>query len=91
MAWLSPLFDPRKRVDDGGDNISARCQWRLLESEMKIESFSFGSIRIDGTIHEDDVVIDSGVVRKRDQKPSRKFRGANCAAEITGSRSWDRS
>lgn len=42
---------------------------------MKIQSFSFGSIRIDGINYEDDVVIDGGVVRKRDKKPSRKFRG----------------
>jgi hypothetical protein len=42
---------------------------------MKIDGFSFGSIRIDGTVYEDDVVIDSGAVRKRDKKPSRKFRG----------------
>jgi hypothetical protein len=42
---------------------------------MKIENFSFGSIRIDGTVYEDDVVIDAGAVRKRDKKPSRKFRG----------------
>jgi hypothetical protein len=41
---------------------------------MKIENFSFGSIRIDGTVYEDDVVIDVGSVRKRDKKPSRKFR-----------------
>ena len=42
---------------------------------MKIQEFSFGSIRIDGTVYEDDVVIDGGVVRKREKKPSRKFRG----------------
>jgi hypothetical protein len=42
---------------------------------MKIENFSFGSIRIDGTVYEDDVVIDRGAVRKRDKRPSRKFRG----------------
>jgi len=45
-------------VDDGGDNTPTRCQWRLLKGEMKIEDFSFGSIRIDGTVYEDDVVID---------------------------------
>ena len=43
--------------------------------EMKIDGFSFCSVRIDGTVYEDDVVIDSGEVRKRDKKPSRKFRG----------------
>lgn len=47
----------------------------IAGGEMKIDGFSFGSIRIDGTVYEDDVAIDSGVVRKRDKKPSRKFRG----------------
>ena len=41
---------------------------------MRFESFSFGSIRIDGITYEHDVVIDRGEVRKRKKKPSRKFR-----------------
>src|SRR5215467_5785173 len=41
---------------------------------MKIEGFSFGSIRIDGTTYEHDVVIDQGRVRRRSKKPSKKFR-----------------
>ena len=41
---------------------------------MRFESFSFGSIRIDGTTYEHDVVIDRGAVRKRKKKPSRKLR-----------------
>ena len=41
---------------------------------MRFESFSFGSIRIDGETYEKDVVIDRGKVRKRDKKPSKKFR-----------------
>lgn len=43
---------------------------------MRFESFSFGSIRIDGITYEHDVVIDRGEVRKRNKKPSRKFRDA---------------
>jgi hypothetical protein len=43
---------------------------------MRFESFSFGSIRIDGTTHEHDVVIDRGEVRKREKQPSKKFRDA---------------
>ena len=43
---------------------------------MRIEKFSFGSIRIDGVTHEHDVVIDRGTVRKRKKKPSKKFRDA---------------
>ena len=43
---------------------------------MRFEHFSFGSIRIDGTTHEHDIVIDRGEVRKRKKKPSKKFRDA---------------
>jgi len=41
---------------------------------MRFESFSFGSIRIDGVTYTHDVVIDRGPVRKRKKKPSKKFR-----------------
>jgi len=41
---------------------------------MHFEDFSFGSIRIDGTTYENDVVIDRGEVSKRKKKPSKKFR-----------------
>ena len=41
---------------------------------MRFESFSFGSIRIDGTTYDHDVVIDRGEVRKREKQPSKKFR-----------------
>ncbi len=41
---------------------------------MHFENFSFGSIRIDGTTHEHDVVIDRGEIRKRKKKPSKKYR-----------------
>ncbi len=43
---------------------------------MRFEAFSFGSIRIDGVTYEHDVVIDSGRVRRRKKKPSKKFRDA---------------
>src|SRR5437762_6397686 len=43
---------------------------------MRFQKFSFGSIRIDGTTYEHDVVIDRGEVRKRKKKPSKKFREA---------------
>ena len=42
---------------------------------MRFQKFSFGSIRIDGTVYEHDVVIDRGDVRKHKKKPSKKFRG----------------
>lgn len=41
---------------------------------MRIEAFSFGSIRIDGITYNHDVVIDRGEVRRREKKPSKKFR-----------------
>jgi len=43
---------------------------------MQFESFSFGSIRIDGITYEHDVVIDRGEVRKRKKGPSQRFRDA---------------
>ena len=45
-----------------------------LEVGMRFKDFSFGSIRIDGTTYDYDVVIDRGEVRKRKKKPSKKFR-----------------
>lgn len=41
---------------------------------MHFEAFSFGSITIDGTMYEQDVVIDRGKISKRKKKPSKKFR-----------------
>ena len=38
---------------------------------MRIEGFSFGSIRIDGASYDYDVVIDRAEVRKRKKKASR--------------------
>ena len=43
---------------------------------MRFQKFSFGSIRIDGTTYEHDVVIDRGKISKRRKKPSKKFREA---------------
>jgi hypothetical protein len=41
---------------------------------MHFDSFAFGSIGIDGTVHEHDVIIDRCEIRKRKKKPSKKFR-----------------
>lgn len=41
---------------------------------MEFERFAFGSIRIDGTTYEHDVVIEGGRVRKRKKGPSRALR-----------------
>ena len=41
---------------------------------MRFDKFSFGSIQIDGSTYEHDVVVDRGEVSKRKKKPSKKFR-----------------
>ncbi len=41
---------------------------------MQYENFSFGCLRIDGSTYEQDVIIDRGKIRKRQKKPSKKFR-----------------
>lgn len=41
---------------------------------MRFKEFQFGRIRIDGVLHERDVVIDRGEVRERKKKASKKFR-----------------
>jgi len=43
---------------------------------LHFDSFSFGLIRIDGQSYEHDVIIDRGEIRKRNKKPSKKFREA---------------
>jgi hypothetical protein len=43
---------------------------------MRIEGFTFGSISIDGATYEHDVVIDRGNLRRRQKKPSKRFRDA---------------
>ena len=40
---------------------------------MRFDHFSFGTIRIDGSTCEHDVVIDRGKVRKRKKRPSKQF------------------
>ncbi len=41
---------------------------------MHFDKFSFGTLRIDGSTYEQDVVIDRGEIRNRKKTPSRKFR-----------------
>lgn len=41
---------------------------------MRVQHFSFGSIRIDGVTYEHDVIIERGEVRKRQKKGSKKLR-----------------
>src|SRR5258708_34929266 len=41
---------------------------------MRFDNFSCGSLQIDGTVYEHDVIIDRGEIRKRKKKLSKKFR-----------------
>jgi hypothetical protein len=41
---------------------------------MHFDKFSFGTLRINGSVYEQDVVIDCGEIRKRKKAPSRRFR-----------------
>lgn len=43
---------------------------------MHFRNFSFGTIEIDGTTYQHDVVIDRGKIRRRDKAPSKKLRHA---------------
>lgn len=41
---------------------------------MKFGSFSFGSLQIDATVYDYDLLIDQGEIRKRKKKPSKRLR-----------------
>jgi hypothetical protein len=41
---------------------------------MRFDNFSFGSLQIDDSTYENDVIIDRGKLRDRKKKPSKKFR-----------------
>jgi hypothetical protein len=43
---------------------------------MRIDRFTFGSIRVNDVTYDHDVVIAGGEVRKRKKKPSKPFRDA---------------
>jgi hypothetical protein len=55
-----------------------RILWEALynfqEACMNFEEYSFGSIQIDGTTYDDDVIIDRGEISKRPKKQSKKYR-----------------
>lgn len=46
----------------------------LSKDRLEFQAFSFGSISINGTTYDYDVMIDRGQVLKRKKKPSKKFR-----------------
>jgi hypothetical protein len=64
VVGLLPFYVPEVRVK------RVCC---LREVEMKFGHFSFGSIQIDDTTYEHDVMIDRGEVLKRKKKPSKRF------------------
>jgi len=51
------------------ERVTTPCK----EAYMRFDRFSFGTIRVDGTTCEHDVVIDRGEVRKRKKGPSKQF------------------
>jgi hypothetical protein len=59
----TPTLARGERVRDGERRV-----------RMHFEKFSFGSVQIDGSRCEYDVVIDRGEIRKRKKKPSKQFR-----------------
>ncbi len=64
--------------DDPGNVLRRASRVRGVTSSREVlvhfESFSFGSIRIDGVTYEYDVVIDRGEIRKRKKKASKQYR-----------------
>ena len=42
---------------------------------MKFEDFTFGCIRVDGSLYDHDLIVDHGKIRKRKKQPSKKYRG----------------
>jgi hypothetical protein len=56
--------------------VSTWVRFMSKRVPLRFEGFSFGLIRIDDTTYEHDVVIDRGHIRKRNKKPSKKFRDA---------------
>jgi hypothetical protein len=58
---------------------------------MRIDQFTFGSIRIDDDVYEHDVVIDRGRVSKRKKQPSKPFRDSfgHTPLSIQESIPWD--
>ena len=41
---------------------------------MRFEDFTFGRIRVDGTLCDHDLIVDRGKTRKRKKNPSKKYR-----------------
>lgn len=70
VPWAGTIATRRALIAEDPAKVAPK------ERPMRFESFSFGSIQIDGLTYEHDVVIDRGKIRKRKKKPSQKFRDA---------------
>ena len=76
----SPVFfrgeEPIRRWFTGSRADGHRARSQGGSVAMRFQSFAFGSVQIDGKTYDHDVVLDRGVIRKRDKKASRPFRSA---------------
>src|SRR5438128_2299928 len=72
------MMKTMKKMKNPNNQTMQRNRKRMIMTnqgtDMRFENFSFGSIQIDGTTHEHDVVIDRGEIRKRKKKASKQFR-----------------
>jgi len=64
----------RHHLEEERVKASVSFSRRSAEIVMRFKDFCFGSLQIDGTTYEHDVVIDRGKISKRKKKPSKKFR-----------------
>jgi hypothetical protein len=74
---MPPLWQQGSRA------VLVRLQCHHVEERLKpvtgssparFDTFCFGSIPIDGSTYEHDVIIDRGEIRKRKKRPAKKFR-----------------
>ncbi|PYX54059.1 MAG: hypothetical protein DMG76_23250 [Acidobacteria bacterium] len=57
---------------------------------MRFDKFSFGSIRIDGSTYEHDVIIDRGEIRRRKKNPARSSESSSASQLVIGSGAYGR-
>jgi hypothetical protein len=72
-AFVTQLNTPHTARQDRSKTTAA-CATVIAGGADALRTFSFGSIGIDGTTYEHDVIIDRGQVSKRKKKLSKKFR-----------------
>src|SRR4051812_27223979 len=99
--FLQRSLSPSARIPFA-DALRACLDRRVLQREndaMRLDRYSFGTIRIDGVTYDHDVVIDASSITKRGKKPPKPLRDAfghtplsteeeipwNCARLVIGS------